>query len=316
MADTFAKVWREVRLHCPAAPPFLCQAFVRQAYRSLCDSGSWSWLRSEAEILTSAAKSDGTVTVTRSSAAVVGAGTAFAATDVGRQFRVTGGPIYTISTYTDATHITLDRVYGGTTAAGATYSILDAYVTMPEDFGHFVVVYDVTSGFQLRYSRSEDWLDMVDPQRSSSGDPTDLVSQRLSDAGRVRYELWPYTTTARNYPYLYMRRPEDLVDTTTFRGVLANRGDVLVAGALWKAAEYPGTADMKNPYFNLALAANKKREFDSLRDRIEVLDQETYLTWLEQVNRMNRSPLAGGADFAQSHDMFGMLYGVNGVDWY
>ena len=66
----------------------------------------------------------GTVTATLASTAIVGAGTAFAATDVGRYIKVdNNGFWYRIATFTNVTNITISRPYTGATVAGATYTI-------------------------------------------------------------------------------------------------------------------------------------------------------------------------------------------------
>lgn len=67
-------------------------------------------------------KSAGTVSITTATKTIVGAGTAFAVTDVGRYIRFdTNGFWYRIATYTDATHITLERNFEGATIAGGAY---------------------------------------------------------------------------------------------------------------------------------------------------------------------------------------------------
>lgn len=313
MADTFGQAWRAVRAHVPMAPAMLCQQWVRDSYQEICDRAGLSWLRSESAFSTSAQKTAGTVAITRGATAVVGTGTSFAASDVDRQFRAgTNSPVYTVASFTDATHITLDRVYTGTTVTAATYSILDAYVTAPADFAKFITVIDPANGYALRHWTTEDELNRWDPQRSASGTAWALASRRYATTtaltGRIQYELWPYQTSAAEYPFYYFRQVETLADTTNFLGLLAGRGNIVVTGALAKAAEWPGVEGRRNPYFNLALAQNKRTEFQSEVDRLEVRDQEIYQTWLETVSWINRPSLAPiDARFMQEHGMSGQV---------
>lgn len=66
----------------------------------------------------------GTVTATNNSAAIVGSGTVFTAAMVDRWISLDNdGSWYRISAFTDSTNITIDNVYQGTTAAGATFTI-------------------------------------------------------------------------------------------------------------------------------------------------------------------------------------------------
>lgn len=69
--------------------------------------------------------STGTIGVTNADATVTGAGTTFAATMVNRYFRADlDGYWYKILTFTDTTHVELDRTFEGTTIASAgTYLI-------------------------------------------------------------------------------------------------------------------------------------------------------------------------------------------------
>lgn len=307
MADTFQKIWRQVRLHCPMAPALLAQEWVTEAYREVCDRGDFSWLRAETEILTSAQRS-GTVNVTRGSLTVTGVGLTFVAGDATRQFRIsTSQPPYTIDTVNvGANTCALDRVFGGTTAAATTATILDAYITMPADFLRPIAMLDPSNGWQLHIWYTEDEINARDPQRSSTGTPWALVSRRLATisalAGRVQYELWPYATTQRNYPLYYIRRAEDLTDTTSFLGPLANRADLLTTGALVKAALWPGLEGRKNPYYNPQIALMLEKKFQAGVDRLQVIDQEIYPTWWETVS-MLRAPFAPiDSKFLQSHD--------------
>src|SRR5262245_60648430 len=105
-ANTFDEMVRSLRLYVPQLPYMLALHFVRDRYRRILERRNWSGLRAEGEFLLNAQKSAGTVTVTRNSVDVVGVGTAFAASDVGRQFKAgAGSPVYTIATFTSPTQI-------------------------------------------------------------------------------------------------------------------------------------------------------------------------------------------------------------------
>lgn len=82
----------------------------------------------------------GTVALTNGSPNVVGTGTTFVSGDVGKMFRVIGEngttDFYTISAFTDATHITLSGNYGGVTGSGKSYTIYRAWLDTWKDFGN------------------------------------------------------------------------------------------------------------------------------------------------------------------------------------
>lgn len=89
--------------------------------------------------LTVADYTTGTVDVTKNSQAVVGHGTTFSALMIGRWFQFTNdGYWYRVSAVTDATDLTLETSYEGTTAAGGTYTIGQS-PEIPEE-GHELLV--------------------------------------------------------------------------------------------------------------------------------------------------------------------------------
>lgn len=268
----------------------------------------WPWLRAEAEFLIYDQKS-GTCGVTRGSAVVdLAAGTlALTTADEGRQFRATNSLPYTVLTVVPGVSCTLDRVWGAATAT-VTASVLDAYVTCPEDFGRFLVVLDPANAWQLRFWVTDDELNFWDARRTSSGTPRVLATRKLAGtgtpgAGRVQYEIWPYPTSVKNYPYYYLRRPSELADSDYLPGVLRERPDIVVDGALFKLAQWPGTEQAKNPYFNLALSKLKEDQFRRKLAELELRAEEQYLTWLETISWVSSYQLAPlDAEFLQRHD--------------
>jgi hypothetical protein len=289
-------------------PALLCQDMIREAYKKLVDKKDWSWIRSENEILINNQFS-GTANCTRGSATITNVTPAPASTDAGRQFRIgTNQPVYTITAVNVAGQTyTIDRIFGGTTGTALGFNVGDWYLTMPTDFKSFIGILDPLNNWQLRLDITELELNTWDSQRSATGTPWCVVSRRLSTyaptAGQVQYEIWPYPTSQRNYPYFYWRRSELLSDATVFLGPLATRGDLLVTGGLALAAQWPGVEGRPNPYFNLGLSKMKWEEFTTESDRLQVLDEETFLTWWQTVDFTNRTPFVPiDARYQQNHD--------------
>lgn len=283
MPKTVDEVVRAVRLHCPLADPFLVLDWAQTCYNRVCDRRRWSWLRAEDEIVTNAQKT-GTCSVTRGSDIVVAGTLTFDADDVTRQFKVSGPP-YTIIALAGA-DAQLDRTYADGTDAAASGRVLDAYITMPEDFGSFWGVLDPSHDWLIYPWATEDQINFRDPNRSETGEPYVLASRRpatapASIAGRLQYEMWPYQISAARFPYYYSRRPEDLSTTQFFGGSLLHRPDIIQLLMLAEAAEWPGLSDNRNPYFNLGLAERKRAQAAQELDQLETRDEEIYMTWLE-----------------------------------
>lgn len=290
MAITFEDVYRAVLAHAPLAGPLLCREWVQWAYNEYGNDRNWSHLRVESVITVNDQKT-GTATATKGSATVAGGTLVFAASDVGRQFRISSIPIYTIVAVSlvGGTSATLNRVYGEATAVAGTFVVLDAYVTMPLDFDRFSAILDPQNKWRLSYWISAEQLNACDPGRMSAGNAAMLVNQSYSPVtgftGCVRYELYPYQTSARSYPMWYFRKGEILADDDVFIGQLANRAkDVLVPGALSRAAMWPGVDGKKNDYFNLGLAREHQGEFQKKIIDMRVKDDDLYFEDCPVVN--------------------------------
>jgi hypothetical protein len=297
--STFDDAVRRVMLRIPSASYFLVKDWIQEAYAEACTRRSWSHLRVETTLRTKVSR-DGTCAVTQDSTTVTGGTLVFAATDVGRQFRITAG----------ATAATLDRVWAGATDAALTARICDVYQTMPADFKTADLVIDPSRWWQLHLWVTEHQLARWDATRTYGGPPLVLASATLSpvaaDEGRVRYELWPHSLVEAYWPMTYFKLPEELSPTTRLLGPFLRRPDVLVEGALWKAAQWPGpSTEQKNPYFNLALAAKHEATFNQKLDMLQVVDEDVYPSWL-QPDRYTLAPL--NAAWLQQTD-YSLQYG-------
>lgn len=274
MAETFGDCWRRVRLSCPDAPFGLVRNWTQHAYETLVKRRPWNFTRVHAQMLIPAARTV-TVTCTLGSSTVTSAA-AFLAADVGKQFRLTGGTYYTIQTFVDASTVTIDMPYASTTATAAV-SILGVYQTLPADFGAFELVVDLTNQRIVPWWHTQEELGAIDPARTSSdGTPRVLVSRQLSTVpatlGQVQYEWWPAPTSASAFPYYYRKQAAILADDDPLLGVVSSR--VLEIGALADCAKWPGTAEKKNPYFNMTLHKQLLDEFNHECAILELRDDD------------------------------------------
>lgn len=278
MPQTYADVWRSVKLHASAAPTFLVREWVNDAWKSMARSRPWGFLRGEGALTINASRTVA-CTVTRGSTSVTAAGLFLAADDT-RQFRVGTFPTYTIVAFVGVGTITLDRAYGEDSGA-VTSTIYDGYATMGADFGSFRLISDPYNQRRLAFWITEDQLNILDPTRQAGDTGPRLLAARSpsshpSTLGRIQYEYWPRPSAARSYPFFYNKQADDWADGETFTGVLADGGDVLQTGALAQAARWPGTADKPNPYFNLQLARDLETDFRLGVQRLALRDDEHY----------------------------------------
>jgi len=304
--DTYSVLWRKVLLRCPSAGQMLARDWINNAFRRLNERRAWSWLVKRGQFLTVDAYSTGTAVVTHNSTAVTGNGTTFTAAMVGRQFVVSGAPIYTIATYTDATHIVLDDEYGGDTDATASYQIYKCYMDMPTDFHSFISVWDAASASDIATVTTQRELNRRDPQRTNTGDPyllafLDYYLQTGETITVPRYELWPHPTAQAVYPYIYEARPTDLEDTSATLPRFLH-GDLLVEMALEQAAMWPGPSpDKPNPYFNRDLASMHGKRAEQLIMELERQDEEVAVSNVQYQD--SEVTFLGDSDYLQSHDI-------------
>lgn len=306
MAQTFGDVVRQVRSHCPLAPALLARSWVQNGLKKIGDRRHWSHLRGEGELYFKDSRT-GTATFTQGSDLVAPGTLTFSAADVGRQLQASGKGIpRTIKAYS-APNAQLDSNWLEATATLSS-KVVDAYATMPEDFGSFMAVLDPASQAQLAWWITEDELNIRDPARTQAGPPRAMVSRKLASEpaaslGRVQYELWPYVDTARKVQYYYTKRQAELADGDYFQGVFRAREDVLLLAALVEACEWPGNGEAKNPYFSLQLAERKGAQLRAELEQLETRDEEIYLTWLETVSWIRQRPFTmGDADWLRNHE--------------
>ena len=120
---------REIQLYSGGVCPILlCERWIRDRYRKVCERNIWSFKLGRSTFVTTAIYSTGTITLTNGSALVTGSSTVFTAAMVGRQLKV-NGYMFSISAFTSATSITVDQTWTAATASGQTYSIVRAYIT-------------------------------------------------------------------------------------------------------------------------------------------------------------------------------------------
>lgn len=193
----------------PAATPELCQHWADLAWERLEARRNWSWRLKKTAIYIPAAYLTGAITVNLGSTTVEGTGGAtFSSEMVGRQLRVGEGPLYTIIDVPDSLHLTLSVPWADTSGSGVSYTILQAYLTPPEDFQEWVTVVDSENEWLLNLDVTQDELDARDPNRRFlDGTPSILAGvEYLPDyAGQTHEPFYIDTVGGAGWPYIFSR---------------------------------------------------------------------------------------------------------------
>ncbi len=309
--DTYAELHNKVLLRAPAVSSLLARDWISHAFRQVYEKRAWSWLMKVGQFLIPDLENDGTVDLTFGSDQVLGTGTAFDASFVGRAFSSgLQNPIYTIIAVADPLTLTLDQPWGGSTATTQRYEIFQAYVTVPDDFHQFISVWDPRFNWQLNLDVTQEELNRYDAQRANQASSSYAVvnySYSLDPAispPLPRYELWPHQKQEYVYPFLYETRPPDLEDSgaTLPRYI---RGDVLLELALAEAARWPGTEGKENKYNSMRLADYHEAKAQQQIAELEKQDDNGYeddISYQTVIN-MPYAPLPWvDANWMQSHD--------------
>lgn len=309
--STFDSIVKGIQLRCPSAALFLARSWTDFAFRTLWDYKLWSWMRKRGQFLMNQVVNTGSVNVTRGSFTVTGNGTSWTTDLVSRQFRTgVNSPIYTIAAVDSTTQLELTDVWGPATASSQTYSIYNAYVTVPSDFQNFITVWDPNFNWQLETNVTQEELNAWDAQRANTGTAYVVASYEYESFFNTpplpQFEIWPHQRSLYVYPFMYVSRPPDLSDPGASLPRYI-RGDVILEMALAQAARWPGPSkDAPNPYFNLALAqAHDERGMGMVAEMARTDDEimENDVTYMS----LSAMPFAsipwGDARYLQSHEM-------------
>lgn len=235
----FLELFRELQGTLPDLPEEQAKRFINRAQRDAYDAWNWSFLAGDGELQIPDSVDDGTITLTQGSQVVTADAAAAAAWNAlglfipitQRALKLGTDQPYQILAYDGVDTAYIDRVWPNDTVAGETYSMYRPYYAAPTDFQRWVSVVDTTDAWNLIPGKKKEWLDWIDPQRSTIGGPAQFVSFfRLQRAQTIPifganvtttaiesqqlFELWPGPTAAMSLTTYYKKRGADLVEDT------------------------------------------------------------------------------------------------------
>lgn len=236
----------------PDLPIDQAKRFINRAQRDAFDAWNWSFLAGNGELNIPASVTAGQITLTQNSQVVTANGTAAAAWNAlgmfipitARALKLGTDQPYQILAYDGVDTAYIDRVWPNATVT-ETYVLYRPYYAAPTDFNRWISVVDTTDAWNLIPGKKREWLDWIDPQRSTIGGPAQFISffrlQRaqtipqfganpgpVTTESQQLFELWPGPTSAMTLTTYYKKRGADLVadtDTSVFEdGLLIAKG--------------------------------------------------------------------------------------------
>jgi len=299
--STFAQMAGEIQRWNPEVDNLLARRWLNNVYRRIVDSRNWYGMLLRGQLTVPAIYTTGTVAVTVGYNTVTGTGTAWDASFIGRQFRsgYTQSPIATITNVADATHLTLEAVWGGTSYTSTGYQIFQSIV----NFGAKVKL--LTQMINLRQNRPMEvnvpqaYLDARDPWRSRIGWAEVAACYPASVDGITQWELWPIPVSQQTFPYRAYVQPPDLSANSDVPYPFI-RSDILVYGAIPFALLHGG---LKSKYYDPVTAKMFMGMFAAEMMKLELKDNDYFQKdgqW-----DWNRGATAGAGMYAQMTDVSG-----------
>lgn len=217
----------------PKLPPDYANTIIKRAWRDVRRQNLWSFQIFDSNWTSPTVVNAGTVAVTQGSNQIVFDSTAspailaigFVPSSVTqRQFRVGIGTIYNIWALTNnggIVTLTLDRNYQEPTSAATGYQIYQCYYVAPyQDFWQWKAIRDTINFNNLNITKTRDWIDRKDPQRSIYYIPDHVVPYTTdknpvsATLGWQLFELWAQPQYVLTYQLWGLRKGPELVNPT------------------------------------------------------------------------------------------------------
>ena len=211
-----------------------------------------------------------------------------------------------------ASLLQVDQPWGSVSIVGQQYQIMQAYAQVTPFTKRMLYGWDPVAGSSLGIGKTWDILNLEDPQRTSTGDPEELVSMPPSPSGVMQWEVWPWQDTPRALNVVTSERWPKLEYDTDLSPWFIN-AEVFIAGAcadalLTKTISREGRTD---PYYDPQAAQYWMGEYSKLVEEAEQSDEGRYLKSLMDYEAQARN-FNGNAHWLRTHispNPWGSIYG-------
>lgn len=214
--DNFNTLSNRLLNRAPKIGIVLASQFINDAWRTLQSRRQWSWRRRSGCFSPPNQYSTGTATSNLAAGnptLITGSGTTWTVSMVGRQIRLSGYgfPYYTIVAVLSTTAILIDQPWAGPDQTNASYQISQLWYPVPSDWGAWYSITSPKDGYRLWTTVTEDELNVLDPQRTTSGQTyvvafKDYTSQYGGIIGPIipvaAVGASPVSTTSTGYSYI------------------------------------------------------------------------------------------------------------------
>lgn len=217
----------------------LVKEFLTDSEEEINSLTDWPWLYDRKIIQTSTEKTAGTVSVSAGATAVVGVGTAFAATDVGSfiQFS-TSDDWYKIDSVSDANNLEIEIGYTGTTALSAgTYTIRKVFYSLGSGIDTVLTIRQAITPVKLTIKHYKE-MDASYPDITDTGNPHTATIWGPDSNRYWQISLFPIPDAKINLEIRYKKETTDMSADKDLPTISPRWKTVLLAGALWRGYNY------------------------------------------------------------------------------
>jgi hypothetical protein len=258
----FGQLVGRVNGYNPSCSSSVVQNLVNNIVRRVYDrrGGRWYGLMTKGQIISPGYYSVGTVSVTSGSTTVLGVGTAFTPSLIGRQFRLGfTSPIYTIIDVPNSTTLTLELPFGNANQSGTGYYIAQFYYSFP-NVRYFYSVKNIQLMFRMLTNVPQSLIENWDPSRLQMLYPRVVATMPPDSNGNYQVELWPVPNTQQAYPYLaFVIMPNLVNDLDPLPPFI--RADIIEQGSIAEVLLY---RPKNNPNYSENLALEMSKRFNSM----------------------------------------------------
>ncbi|SRR6266404_3217422 len=283
----------------PDLDPVQAGRMICNSFRRILDHRRWYGCVLHGTLPIANLYSTGTATFTAGSTDVVGVGTSWDATMVGRQIRVGfSTPTSTITAVNSATDLTIDLPWAPATMTGAGYQIFQRYVSFGPNIKMLLYVVNQFQGYRMSLHIPQAALNAWDAWRATVGFTHTVADYTPSASGEPLYELYPIPITQQGFPFLAYTQPPDFVNDAD-APPLWIRSDVVVLGALPDALLHRGK---NSRYYDPQTAKYKSAQYQEEIQKMGRMDDNSAMrNLLWDFAKFPESQF--GSTFRQSHDV-------------
>ncbi len=219
----------------------------------------------------------------------------------GQQFRLQN-TVSTVRAVYTPTSQELDMPWASIPVVDGTYRIYQGYVTVSPTARRLLDAWDPVAGQRLGVNKTLDWLNRWDPQRTSSGNPQELVSLPPSMGGVMQWAVWPTPSAQRGIDVLYQDGwPKLVADNDISPPFMSSEIFIASAAADVLLTKVIAREGRQDPFYDPTAASYWRSQADQTLEVATQADEGRYMQSLKRYNQM----LTGGlGDWQRSHAVY------------